>query len=168
MRSCSAPAGPAAPAKPGQATLPNKTTAISVGQSTLQDWRGEKVSANALNAWLFICTNEFRAFALTFATVQSFNVLYPGELVRASLDGVAGPGVAGAADAPVGEDARPPGASCVETRLALCAYLLLHRAWCYPEGGIVMLSNDNRPWLLGELWRCMHWLWAVVCGLCAV
>lgn len=46
----------------------------------------------------------------------------------------------------------------------VCAYFLLHRAWCHPEGGIVLLSNDNRPWLLAELWRCrMHWLWAVRC-----
>ena len=164
LRSCSAPAAPAAPATPRQATPPSETPAISPRQSALKDWRRAKVSANALNAWLLICTNALRAFGLPFATVQSFNVFCPGELVRALFDGVAGPGVAGAAGAPAGEDTLPPGASCVETWLALCAYLFHHRAWCHSEGEIVILSNDHRPWLLAELWRCrMHWLWAVRC-----
>ena len=53
----------------------------------------------------------------------------------------------------------------------VCAYFLLHRAWCHPEGGIVVLSNDNRPWLLAELWQCgMRWvgcgLRALRCALC--
>ena len=56
-------------------------------------------------------------------------------------------------------------------RLLVCAYFLLHRAWCHPEGGIVVLSNDNRPWLLAELWQCgMRWvgcgLRALRCALC--